>query len=794
MRPVRLDIEGFTAFRDPVTVDFSGADLFALTGPTGSGKSSVIDALVFALYGSVPRLDQRMVAPVISLGRTEARIRFEFTVADESYTAVRVVRRTKTGASTREARLERTDDGEVLAGNEKELTLEVERLLGLGFEQFTTCVVLPQGEFMRLLHDKPSERQDLLVSLLDLGLYETLAHAAGRRATLAEQAALVAGRLLEKLAGASPEAEAAARDNLAALQSVRDDLASARPQLEALQQEEARDHGVAESASARARLLGAVVVPAGVAARSQEVSAAQAAVERAAGVEIAAERSVDQAVASREALPSRPELDRLLLAHEQRRRLDAGRSLLEAGLASARAAEALAVDTRHVAEESMAAAVELLEQVRWEHRAHELARRLVAGEPCPVCRQLVDALPDVAEVDAVEAAVAARSRAESALRRATTDLQVAERDRLAAETGLTVADDQAAGHDARLVDGPPPEQLEATMAEVVGAEEAVAAARSVDRRSRRATEQARRQLEGVADARAADRRTFDEARDRVATLEPPPVGHDDLVADWAALVEWACAMRPIEENAAEVAAQRAVAASAARKVLVEALAGRCAAAGVQPGSGDLFEAVADQVAHARATVARIVADMAEAVTHRAEVAEHTRSAAVARDLARHLSASHFEKWILDEALGRLVEGATGVLRDLSRGDYSLALDERSNFLVIDHRRADERRSARTLSGGETFLASLALALALADQIGQLATNGAARLESIFLDEGFGTLDPDTLDTVAVAIEELGSRGRTVGLISHVPELAERVPVRFDVAKGPLTSTIERVDG
>ena len=100
-------------------LDFTGADLFAFSGPTGSGKSSLVDAMVFALYGCVPRLDRRAVAPVISLGRTEARVQLEFTVGGEAYTAVRVVRRTKTGATTKEARLER-GDGEVLAGNERE--------------------------------------------------------------------------------------------------------------------------------------------------------------------------------------------------------------------------------------------------------------------------------------------------------------------------------------------------------------------------------------------------------------------------------------------------------------------------------------------------------------------------------------------------------------------------------------------------------------------------------------------------------------------------------------------------
>ena len=117
-----------------------------------------------------------------------------------------------------------------------------------------------------------------------------------------------------------------------------------------------------------------------------------------------------------------------------------------------------------------------------------------------------------------------------------------------------------------------------------------------------------------------------------------------------------------------------------------------------------------------------------------------------------------------------------------------------SFTVRDHGNADERRDIRTLSGGELFLASLALALALAESIAELATVDGPRLESIFLDEGFGTLDGETLDTLAVAIEELSASGRLVVVVTHVRDLAERMPVRFEVRKGSATSTIERVEG
>ena len=130
MRPVRLEMEGFTSFRERTVVDFEGVELFALAGPTGAGKSSVIDAMIFALYGTVPRLgDERQVAPVVSQGRTEARVRLDFDVAGERWTAVRVVRLRDGRATTREARLERA--GEVVAGNARELDAEIAALLGL---------------------------------------------------------------------------------------------------------------------------------------------------------------------------------------------------------------------------------------------------------------------------------------------------------------------------------------------------------------------------------------------------------------------------------------------------------------------------------------------------------------------------------------------------------------------------------------------------------------------------------------------------------------------------------------
>jgi exonuclease SbcC len=129
------------------------------------------------------------------------------------------------------------------------------------------------------------------------------------------------------------------------------------------------------------------------------------------------------------------------------------------------------------------------------------------------------------------------------------------------------------------------------------------------------------------------------------------------------------------------------------------------------------------------------------------------------------------------------------LRELSSGRYTLDYAH-DDFFVIDHDNARERRRADTLSGGETFLTSLALALQLSEQVQRAA--GAVRLDSLFIDEGFGTLDPETLATVSDAIQQLGRGHRMVGIITHVQELTSALPARIDVIRGPDGSKVKVV--
>jgi len=269
MRPHCLRMRGFGAFRDETVVDFSDTDIFALVGPTGSGKSTVIDALCFALYGSVPRHGERLVEPVVSAGANEAAVELTFESGGARYIVARVVRRSGRdgNVSTKEARLERLrpDGGtDVVAGAARELLPAIEELLGLGFSHFTRCVVLPQGEFARFLHDKPADRQALLERLLGLGLYDVLLKQANQRAAEARMAADLARGQLAGLPDADDAALSAALARAGALGALVGSVTEAGAELDGLRAAagEARDRAAAGRRLADA--LAGVRVPAAV--------------------------------------------------------------------------------------------------------------------------------------------------------------------------------------------------------------------------------------------------------------------------------------------------------------------------------------------------------------------------------------------------------------------------------------------------------------------------------------------------------------------------------------------------
>ena len=145
-------------------------------------------------------------------------------------------------------------------------------------------------------------------------------------------------------------------------------------------------------------------------------------------------------------------------------------------------------------------------------------------------------------------------------------------------------------------------------------------------------------------------------------------------------------------------------------------------------------------------------------------------------------------YVLRQWFERVVEAANLRLSTMSSGRYELErVDEAENkrdrtglSLSILDRHTGDSRSPSSLSGGETFYTSLALALGLADVV--RAEAGGVDLDTLFIDEGFGSLDPDTLDAVMTVIDDLREGGRAVGIVSHVADLKDRIPERLEITR------------
>jgi exonuclease SbcC len=217
MRPLKLRLDSFACFRGhPVELDFAGLELFAISGPTGAGKSSLLDAMIFALYGHVPRMGRQGIAEMISLGSDRMSVAFDFKAGDTNYRVMRAARRK--GAT--EAQIEAlASDGETarpLHQGVREVNEAVARILGLSFDAFTQAVVLPQGEFQRFLQSAPRERREILSKLLRLEIYTRMQQMATAKRDLLNQT-VQAGerRLAEDFAEATPAKLAELQDEAA---------------------------------------------------------------------------------------------------------------------------------------------------------------------------------------------------------------------------------------------------------------------------------------------------------------------------------------------------------------------------------------------------------------------------------------------------------------------------------------------------------------------------------------------------------------------------------------------------
>ncbi|MBI0444409.1 AAA family ATPase [Deinococcus sp. DB0503] len=910
MRPLSLELQGFTAFRQHTTLDFSDLELFALVGPTGSGKSSLLDAMTFALYGTTPRLGSTGLDALISQGERGLSVSLTFEVGGETY---RVARSKGRRQAENEVRLERREEGRwvnLSDGGAKAVNDRIRRVVGLDFRTFARSVLLPQGEFSRLLHGTGKERQALLGELMGLDHVKAMHAFAGERAkefkhTLGSLHALLEGEYAD-VSEAAVRALRAERERVEAeaehLQDTRERLQGQVNRLRVLEgiwttrEDTARRLGILEARAAnvhegaeraaRARRV-AGVLPLLDAAERARIAAAREAEEarRAAEAEAVARRAVEAAEAALrtawEAEARIPELEtradalreaeadaarlrraggtpqtthpsplpwdedayfaareaaqKLEKLRQERIQLEAQKAALEAGRERQKAEQAqqqtLQQEQSRVEREGKQAKADHdRAQAEWQaarltaglsaYRAH-----LHVGEPCPLCEQTVRVLPQASGVDlaALERQVTALQGTleNRRLRYKEIGLELANLKKSIEARTAELADWEAALEQRELdlkqleaqISGDPHDlalRLLAGLAQRVRAagpdparerQKRLAEIKSIrDRLNEAQTALARAQsahaasAATLASARNAAGSRSREAQDAQAALEAAlaTLGLDAAQARAAALPEAdiAALEQAARSHAAQVEQLKVQLAELDRQLGLEPFD----PAQLRQAERDLIatDAALSRVRERAGSLAEQERSARERLGRKAEIEARAKDLAAKLDtwqtLTNTLRANEFQQYLLAEVEARLLTGAGALLYEISDGRYRLAL-ENGEYVVQDLWNAGETRGVKTLSGGETFLASLSLAIALSDYLA-----GNKILGALFLDEGFGTLDPQALEAVAGALENLRTQGRMVGVVTHVESLSERLPSRLVVTKSVAGSSVQRLDG
>jgi exonuclease SbcC len=844
VRPVRLRLAGFTAFRDEQELDFEGLDLFAVTGPTGSGKSSLLDAVAYALYGKAPRVGKGISA-LISQGQPRLRVGLDFDVDGKRY---RVTRSTpRTGAST--ILLERkAGDGWESYGEGADRINECNKLItalvGLDFEAFTRSVLLPQGQFADLLKGDPKERRAILTELLGLELFNGMAARAREIAAESRASAQTNEDVLKsQFAGIDLAAVKDAKETAVAAKALSESVAAAESAFEAMARGWRTDRATAEvlgrlAGEASGLAESAEAIGSDLDGLAEEVARFEAVAQRTeqeAGEAADAVRQAQRALQDGEGrLGTLEHLAALRAGMEELHRLEGRLHSLENAALQARkdaATRNTAVERSEqraqAAGEEMARTEIALREAQAEHEraSHAdvvgaLTHGLKAGDPCPVCARPLVEVPRGARDEAAKPAKKLQ-RAQAAARKAEADWGKADRDvavaasdadAAAAEMARTERDVDAClkerdelvrGLEAALDSEMPEDPLGevagrvkelkrlAERAKELGDAAAVARSLAADARQGALAASARGaalvgSLRALPVARMAEdwRKAlpgFDLSSALTEAIPKDPARAAAVARAWAgAAIDLSLA---ISSRSAEIAARLDAELEQARDALPEAVK--------VPDGADPDEILERLRAAARELVAeatgarkdaeRLAQQLRERRALEKQVKMKKEEAALYGALAQELRADRLIDFLQGEALQLLAIGGSDHLRFLSQERYRLVFRS-DEFYVEDRQNGDERRSVRTLSGGETFLASMALALALAEQIRSLAVTKKARLESLFIDEGFGALDPESLEVATEALSQLGGADRMVGVITHVRELADRMPVQIRVER------------
>ena len=847
MRPIELTIQGFRSFKESTKIDFRGRNLVGILGPIGSGKSTLLDAICFALYGKTPTIGQGTRELVNQRSDpNQASIELVFRSQDSNgnlrgWLAQRIIRTSGGGGQVGlyEYDLVLSQRGRLVVDKAREMNERIETILGIDFDGFSRSILLAQGRFAEFLNARPSERDVVLKGVFGLQRIDEMREEAGTRLNTSrsrvetlertldqmvlargqfdeleteraelEKIAIELDEVLEKIkpltqvANFKRERHTSIEEQIQGLEEIRDSLpaateteilfdhmdASTSKRATIGEQKKQAESGVLKAeeqlASAQREIGG-----------EEKVLARQELIEQVKVVKQSFEQS-DQSLKEKGVTYHTITSD---VSDAEQKYRDSERQVSEI------------VEHIRTIEKQLLDAKERLNEAERHDRAGALLSELEIGDPCPVCGNAItnivradvgseltlasqqqsdlegelavarDTQQQMTSSHAVKfAALEQANKIEETSRAEIANAQnLLEQLRIELETSLIAAQLDFEGSPSLedmvgIVDGQQ-NQLDQSQLYLNSANQTLATALGALTTQLQDDEATNRKLIILSNrlSSAAAQMGLDVmSEDDFSTSQKLRLFRDRVREEWKTkdaslrkeLVSVSSEIVVIDDQIMDVMSS------------VSGYAGN--------PSREEFEAFFQLTKEKISNLSGQLTLLQKQIDSETEVVQNIdlakREMNVFETLRRDLTDSRFVRFLLEAERSELAREASDKYASMSSDRYRFTND--GDFNILDFSHGGQERSARTLSGGETFLASLSLALGLSEMI----SRKGGRLDSFFLDEGFGSLDEEHIELAMVGIEQLVNENsdRLVLLVSHVPALRERLEDVIELARDP----------
>ena len=874
MRPERLRVSAFGPYAGQEDLDFSALGnhtLFLICGPTGAGKSTILDAMCYALYGKTSgavRSGEDLRSNYVGYDR-KTYVEFDFAIGDRHYRIYRsptqLLERQKGDRSKPVEHKGKADFYEIdEEGREKAhitskgVDSAVEKLLGVGLEQFRQIILLPQGDFRKLLLADSSDRQKIMEQLFQTGIYlafeKKLQEETQKLKTEYSRGELQRTTLLETCRSESEEElEKQAEINEKVLKEKETEFMQADKEQQVflraydeanvlhgaflrLETAETALKRMEEKRKEKEELRGHIKMiraaqsvtkewSEAVNAKKQQRTAAETLEKAAADLPVKekAKAEAEQALALFEKeKPKQKERIEMKGKLEQYR--NPSRSYGTAKREAERLAGIYAVkqkEAERLREQVSAAEKKAAEDKKnWlsrnrifmEGQAFVLAEKLTDGQPCPVCGSLSHPAPAVAGEDRItEKDVKDAERqmhlSEDAEKKNRREAEAYQAKELAAakesvDKAMTVLSELEKNLPAAYRDSLALEKEIKDLETRISSFEKSLEQAEEKQKNAETIYQALKEQKELLEKQAGEFLKVSEEKNRILKIKVAEAGF----TDWFECSQYMKEVPQLEayENDLKIYDQSVHVEEEKIKGEKEKTAGK-----TKPDMNDWNEKRLKLLENMK----RFAAEKAEKETELKKQKETLKKLRQLKEtqkeigekysLVAHLweiaqgkeTGINLERFVLGALLDAVTEKANLRLMEMSGNRYELLRKrgERSDGrkkagldLEVFDGNTGRARPAATLSGGETFLASLSLALGLADVVQEYA--GGVHLDAMFIDEGFGSLDSESLDLAMKTLQELKGQNRLIGLISHVGGLEERIPAKLRVTKTQTGST------